>query len=475
MRWACLLLPQLALDASLRQQADPEAPLVLLSGPAQRRVLHALNPAARRLGLRPGMPMAAAQALTREFRALPFDPALEAQTRQMLAAWAYGFSSQVSLAFAHALVLEIGASRALFGDWPAISRRMRQELAQMGFRHRLVAAPNPFAARALANVHADIGIDAAQLPAALAALPVQRCGLEAAVVQTLQRSGLRRLGQVLTLPRESLARRFPRSMLAQLDALRGIDVPPLSYYAPADCFQARIEFECEVQSSQALLFPLRRLTADLAAFLCSRDGGVQRFVLQFEHEQHADSQLPIGLLSAEREATVLFELARSRLEQLQLPAAVRGMQLVADQLPAFVPAARDLFDARSQQALGWPQLRERLRARLGDDAVQAIAVAADHRPECATSHVPATSAQLAASAASQSTQPPRPSFLLPRPIPLRGFDHVVIGSAERIESGWWDGNDVRRDYLRVRTRDGQHAWAFRVAGEDALWLQGWFA
>ena len=75
MRWVCLLLPQLALDAVLRQQTDPDAPLALIGGPAQRRVLHAVNASAKQLGLRRGMLLSAAHALTRNFHALPFDPA----------------------------------------------------------------------------------------------------------------------------------------------------------------------------------------------------------------------------------------------------------------------------------------------------------------------------------------------------------------------------------------------------------------
>ncbi|WP_204274869.1 hypothetical protein, partial [Enterobacter hormaechei] len=86
-------------------------------------------------------------------------------------------------------------------------------------------------------------------------------------------------GAVLELPRDSLARRFAPDVLQQLDALRGLPTAPLRYYQPPDRFDARIEFEYEIESSQALLFPLRRLLLDLAAFLCSRDGGVQRFDL----------------------------------------------------------------------------------------------------------------------------------------------------------------------------------------------------
>ncbi len=158
------------------------------------------------------MLLSAAQVLVQDMHLHDYDPNAEQHTRQLLASWAYAYSSQVSLDFPHALVLEIGASRALFGDWLTIQQRLRNELHELGFRHRLVAAPTPHAARVLANVHDGLGIDAQQLPAALAQLPLPRCGLPNEAVTVLGRSGLRTLGAVLELPRDSLARRFaPRS------------------------------------------------------------------------------------------------------------------------------------------------------------------------------------------------------------------------------------------------------------------------
>ena len=430
MRWACLLLPHLAKDAVLRQQPEPR------------------DPAA------PGV---------------KDDPALEVAARDMLANWAYGFSSQVSLKFPRAIVLEIGASHALFGDWPCLERRLRSELQALGFRHRIVAAPNPFAARVLANVHDGLGIGEAHLDTALGQVPVARSGLPATARATLERSGLRTLREVFALSRDSIARRFPAGVLRHLDALRGLHAPPLPWFQPPDRFEARIEFDHEVESSHALWFPLRRLTADLAAFLGARDGGVQRFVLRFEHEYRAHSELAIGLLAPERDAGMLFEIARNRLDALRLPAAVRGLQLVVSELPAFVPASRDLFDARPQQAVPWEQLRERLRARLGDDAVQGIALQADHRPELATGDGTGARAVLPSPLAL------RPAWLLPRPVPLHGATTLLAGP-ERIESGWWDGGDTRRDYYVVETREGQCAWAFAPPGETTpLMLHGWFA
>ncbi|MCY7313274.1 MAG: DNA polymerase Y family protein, partial [Pseudoxanthomonas sp.] len=337
MRWACVLLPHLAIDAVLRQHPAPDAAHALIAGPAQRRVLHAVSPAARHDGLQRGMPLATAQMMSKAFHVHAYDPGQEAAARTMLAMWAYGFSSQVSLALPHAIVLEVAHSRALFGDWAAISRRLSSELDELGFRHRLVGAPNPHAAWVLARQHRQLGVDGGHLVQALGQVSIERSGLPTETVITLGRSGMRSLRQVFDLPRESVARRFPPQVLAHLDALRSQDAAPLPLFAPPDRFEARIEFEYEVESSQALLFPLRRLTADLATFLACRDGGVQRFTLLFEHERHPASTLTVGLLAPERDAAMLFELARSRLDQLRLPAGTRGMQLRAEELPPFVP------------------------------------------------------------------------------------------------------------------------------------------
>ena len=475
MRWACILLPQLALDGVLRGQPDPDAPLALVTGPVHRRVPHAVNPAARALGLRPGLSLAAAQALGVSCTTVEYNPVQHERWRELLAAWAYRFSSQVSTALPHAIVLEVAHSLRLFGPWPLFERRLRDELRGLGFRHRIIAAPNPYAARVLANAHDGLAVDHAVLDTALGQLPVERAGLSREVAQALSRMGLRTLRQVYALPRDAIVRRFPPPVLDHLDCLRGALAPPLPAYRPPDRFAARLEFEYEVESSQALLFPLRRLTADLAAYLAGRDGGVQRFGLVLEHERMPDSEITVGLLAPERDAAMLFELARGRIEQVRVPAAVRAMQLLVHELPPFVPAANDLFDARAQQAVPWPQLRERLRARLGDASVRGIGWRADHRPERVVEGAP-----IAAGTPSPSYVP-RPGWLLQQAVPLRDHHVRVLAGPERIESGWWDDGDIRRDYYLVETSQGQRAWVYCEAGEpgpqfdEALMLHGWFA
>jgi protein ImuB len=469
MLWACILLPQLAMDGVQRNRTNPDEPLALLTGSPQRRVLQAVNPAARSLGLKPGQSLTAAQALTRGFASAEYDLAAIERWQQFLAAWAYGFSAQVSLHYPRCLLLEVQSSMGLFGPWPRFEARLRAELSALAFQHRIAVAPNPAAARVLVNIGDGLmASDGQVLRQMLDPLPVDRLGLSAAATTAFNRMGLRQLRQLLALPRDSLARRFPAEVLLHLDTMLGLRPLALDFFTPADVFDARIELNFEVESHQALLFPLRRLTADLAAYLAGRDSGVQRFALHLEHRSGADTQIQVGLLSAERDPAMLFELTRGRLEHQQLPAPVLAVRLVARELPALAPQHQQLFEERPQQNRPWEQLRERLRARLGDEALHGLGARADHRPERAWSNE-ATSSVLPPSG-------PRPGWLLSEPQPLREASLRFLAGPERIESGWWDGEDVRRDYYVVQTHAGQRGWAYRPVGSDGpLLLHGWFA
>ncbi|MNV53640.1 DNA polymerase IV [compost metagenome] len=222
MRWACVVLPQLALDGVLRRRSDPDAPLALVTGTAQRRVLQTVNPAARALGLRAGQSLIAAHALTHDFTLVEYDPDEIERWQQFLAAWGYRFSSQVSLGYPRTLLLEIESSLALFGPWPRFEARLREELTALGFRHRIVAAPNPLAARILANAHDGLAIANDQvMRETLGRMPVERIGLAREVATAFARMGLRTLSQVLALPRDTLARRFPAQVQQHLDTLLG--------------------------------------------------------------------------------------------------------------------------------------------------------------------------------------------------------------------------------------------------------------
>ena len=201
MLWACIALPELALDVVRRSQPDPEAPLVLVDGPATCRSLVAVNAAAARCGLRVGQKLTVARAIHADFIALPHDAAALPRWQQWLAAWAYRFSHQVCAAWPQALVLEVGSSLGLMGGWPAFEERLRRELSDLQFRYRIALAPFPRAAHLLAWLQDGLqATDAAQLQSLLARVPVRRAGLPDGAGERLHRLGIRRLQQVFDMP-----------------------------------------------------------------------------------------------------------------------------------------------------------------------------------------------------------------------------------------------------------------------------------
>ena len=467
MLWACIYLPHLALDGILRRRPT-EGPLVLVDGPVNARTIVSANEAARAAGLRVGQRLSAAHALLSQFDALAYDHASVGRWHRFLAAVAYRYSSEVSL-LPQSIVLEVSKSMGLFGPWSRLEAMLRADFAELGFRHRIAAAPTAHAAHVLTTVSdGQVVLTRDTLRHALQRVPIARSRLPADAIAALPGMGIRTVGQVLALPRDGLHRRFGAELLASLDRLTG-DLPSgLALYRPPDTFDVRIELLHEVENQSALIFPVRRMVNDLAAYLAGREGGVQRFVLRLEHREGRFTPVPVGLLAPERDGALLFEFARGRLEHVVLPEPVLALRLIARDLPAFVPAGRDLFDERPAHALPIESLHERLRARLGDGAVYRLGSTSDPRPE---------RAQRAATPDDVPIEPhPRPTWLLPRPIPLRGGDPVILAGPERLETGWWDGGEVCRDYYIIETSLGQEAWAFCAPGETTGWMiHGWFA
>ncbi|HEV2682750.1 MAG TPA: DNA polymerase Y family protein [Rhodanobacter sp.] len=467
MLWACINLPSLALDGILRRRPT-EGPLVLVDGPINARTIVSANETARAAGLYVGQRLSAAQALLSNFEAIPYDRESVDRWHRFLAAVAYRYSSEVSL-LPHAIVLEVSKSMGLFGPWPRLEFLLRADFTDLGFRHRMAAAPTAHAAHVLTTVSdGQAVLSSDTLRNALQRVPIAKSRLPANAIAALPSMGIRTLGQVLALPRDGLRRRFGAELLASLDRLTG-DLPSgLALYRPPDIFDLRIELLHEVENQSALIFPVRRMVDDLAAYLAGRDGGVQRFLLRLKHREGRFTDVPVGLLASERDGAMLFEFARGRLEHVTLPEPVLALRLIARDLPAFVPAGRDLFDEQPANALPIEQVRERLRARLGDGAVYRLGSTQDPRPE---------RSQREATHDEVPIEPhPRPTWLLPRPLPLRGGEPIILAGPERVETGWWDGGEVCRDYYVIETSLGQEAWAFCAPDEQTGWMiHGWFA
>lgn len=523
--WLCLALPRLALDLIDRAQASGPAsgaaPRVVIDGPEQRAEVHLADAAAAACGVRAGQRLAAAQALAPELAIHRRDRLAERQMLEHLAGWAYRYTSRVCLEGHDALLLELGGSARLFGGDDALRGLIEADLAQLGFLGLLGYGATPAAARLRAEVaRRDPARSGLLYP--LAPIALGDSALDSRAVATLAATGVRTLGELAKLPRAGVARRFGQPVLDYLGRLRGELPEALELYRPPDSYHAWLELPAPCASSESLAFPLRRMLGDLAAVLLARDGGVQHFLLRFALESACRSnelrpgigdicQLQVGLIEPSRDAAHLYGLTRTRLERMRFPRPVLGIHLEVARLPTLAPKHQDLFGDEGQSSALAP-LVERLTARLGEAALLRPQWIADHRPEYASRWRPDAGAPLIRPGDGLPPAAPRPSFLLPEPLPINIDALMLISGAERIESGWWDDDDVRRDYylaevvdaarlcaqgparqalaatvsggarLGLGARDtfqpspGARAWVYQDLRQPECWyLHGWFA
>lgn len=398
---------------------------------------------------------------------------------------------------AEGLLLDIGPCLRLFGGLERLAGAVAADLEAQGLAAGLAVAPTPQGAFWLAGTGRPPPCpDLPALRAALDALPVAALDLPAAVAAQLESFGTRRLADLRRLPRAALGRRIGAATLARVARAYGELPDPRQDFPFPPRFEAGLDLPAPTDQAAALVFAGRRLTAALAGWLEAGQAGVAQCLLQLAHRGRPATGLPLRFASATRDPARLERVLRERLERLPLPAAVEGLLLAADRVVALPGRSGGLFDSASGGGMdgeAMAALVERLRARLGEERIHGLAVAAEHRPECATRRVP------------EGCRPPapvpaaaRPFWLLARPRALaevggrpwyRGPLHLLAGP-ERLESGWWDGGeegpegghggpapgDLRRDYFVALTADTRWAWVFRELRPPGGWfLHGWFA
>ncbi|MDP1778324.1 MAG: DNA polymerase Y family protein, partial [Brevundimonas sp.] len=196
---------------------DPRNPFALiLKNSRGAAILHALNPAARRAGLRRGQTQADARAMIPHLICKPADVEADARALTALAVWAERWSPSVSVDPAteglEGLFLDVTGATHLFGGEAALLTQIRERLAEAGAPARAAMGPAPGAAWALARWGGREGhppiADEETARDLLALLPVEALRINDGALTQARRFGLKRIGDLYSMPRAGLARRF---------------------------------------------------------------------------------------------------------------------------------------------------------------------------------------------------------------------------------------------------------------------------
>jgi protein ImuB len=488
--WCALFFPSLPLDVFERAwRADEETRPFVVASSGHNPHVTAANARAHEAGIRAGQSISGALALVPGLVLRERDIALESAALAQVATIALAFTPMVALAPPAAIVTDIGGSLRLFGGLAALVGRLRDGVQQHGFALRVGLAPTPAAALALARAGGKPVHEVGALPHALGPLALLHFDLDANVRTTLAAAGVATFGEACTLPRDGLARRFGPDTVATLDRALGRIADPRVPYVPPPQFEAKLELPTPVHDIGALAFAVNRLVQDLAGWLLARGLGVVRLSLTLLHERalmrghdSPATATSFALGSPARAPVHLTGVLRERLARLVLPAPVEAIVLASEETAPLAGRTRGLLPGSEADAAVVP-LGDRLRARLGDRAVRQVLPHAEHRPERALRDHAADRALHLRTPASPLPAAPRPVWLLAEPLPLgsvpEGRPWILRDGPERIESGWWDGEDVRRDYFVAETPEGDIVWIFRdhrYGTADGEWfVQGLFA
>ncbi len=480
MLWIALHIPRLPLAAYTVSIKDTDTPSAVVEGRPQSIVV-AVNQSAERTGIHTGMTLATALSITPQLRVWPRERTREQQLCRLVAISACQYSAAVSLSLPDTVVLEVSATLKLFRGAEHLVKQLTGEVRTQGIRIWPAAAPTARGAWLIAQQGTRLKLtNLAELRAVLSPISSESLMSGATHTQALHTLGLYTLSDLLAQPRAGLNQRFGTELLDELDKTLGDVADPLPLFVPALSFNESLNLPVPIADVGMLQFAIVRLTRTLCRFLHMRGLGVSRLMLRFHHEDAAPTEVIIGV-ALTRNETHLSRVVRERLQRLQLRTPAEKVAVHALEMHPLTGAQNSLLpddgEYSATQAAQEGDVVDQLRARLQDTHVYGLELHADHRPERAYRHVLTPTVTHSRRFTTQTTNAPRPLWLFDQPRVLNQLPqtsgYTLISGPERIETGWWDGQPVRRDYFVARSPVGQRCWLFRTA-EGAWYLQGLF-
>jgi protein ImuB len=420
--------------------------------------------------------------LCAETQFLPRHHVRERQLLDEIAVIGQRYTSSVSIQPPNELLLEIRGSLRLFSGIAALMDRVRNDLQGQGLRSQLAVSATAQSALWLARTSGEPKCVAPRdLVANLSRLPIAVLMWPTDIELRLSRFGVLTIGDLLRLPRGGLARRIGYERLAELDRALGRQPEVRHHFVVPEQYEDRVPLDFEIETTGLLSVVIERRLERLHTFLSRRNLAIDRLQVRLNHREHPITEVHVGLANATADMTHVAQLLRERLTRVQLPAPVRSLAIQASQLHRATNATGDLFLSKGRtldmlSAQG--RLLERLRSRLGPDAIRRLQARADHRPEFAQS-APLANIDQGTPTYTPPITAPRPLWFLTKPRVIRslrktGAQHELIGP-EKIEAGWWDEELVCRDYFRARSAAGALGWIYRDREHQGVWhLHGLF-
>jgi protein ImuB len=502
-----LWLERLSTDRIARQWREAPSPLVIFGKRGNLDLLLAVDIAAERLGLAAGLALAQARAMHPTLAAVPEDQDADARLLDAIADACHRYTPLVAVDPPDGILLDIGGCAHLFGGEEKLRDDLLARMMRLGLSARAAVAATIGAASAAARfgdvaTTADASRDARER---LAPLPLAALRLSDETVAALARLGLKRIGDILDLPRAPLAARFGADLLRQMDRALGREDEPLTPRLPIPHYLAEKSFHEPITREEDVLACVERLAARLKTALTARGDGARRLELALFRTDGAVKRIAVGTSRPLRDPQAVRALFVERLAALgdEIDPGF-GFDLARlSVLNAETCADEQIGLGTREDQAGLDRLIDRLSARLGRRRVSRLVARDSHIPELAAASVPAqamTPAEFGWDTfrrfRAEAGLSQRPLRLLAKPEPIaevfalvpdgpparfrwrRALHEVVRAEGpERIEGAWWsEEGGPARDYFHVEDTAGLRFWLFRAGHyrDTALSPPCWF-
>jgi protein ImuB len=442
-----------------------------------------MNDSAAALGIKQHMSATTARALAEpetpgSLLLLERDVAAEQYCLEQLCCWAYSITPTLCIHTQDSLQLEIGGCLKLFGGLNNILTEISLNMEARAYRVEYGLASTPKAAWLLSFAGNENALNIhCALAERLAPLPLSLLEDLFSSAKSLHLAGLRTLGDIFSLPSAALTRRCGKDFSDFLQQLLGQRQDILPQYLPPRNYVDKYLFGYEVKVNNELLPAIKLLLQSLCRFLRNtqlRTDAVTWQLISMDSQLH---NMVVRSSSSNSNWESWFQLTQIQLENQQLKNSVEGLSLTCEDLHAIEQESIDLFSPRNQsESLG--SLLDRLRSRLGLQAIEKISCRDEHLPEFAL-HL--SNEDLADNCGSKQHSEQRPFWLLPQPQAVKqhgkklywnGALRLIVGP-ERIEDNWWQ-EAVSRDYYIAANNGNQHYWIFRDRLTSSWFIHGIF-
>ena len=489
-----LWLPRLPTDRIKRQLARNGVPAnlqasIVVAKQSNALQISALDDAAAKLGLEPGLPLANARAVCPDIQVFDADPVADTQVLTDIADWCDRFTPLVALDLPHGLFLDITGCAHLFGGEAALMEQLCAALSRQGFIVSAAIAGTSTCARTLSRYAHGRIIAAGEEAKAVTPLPLFTLGADEAIIRGLRRAGLKTIGDVASRSRPEITARFGAEFTTLLEQALGQSDMPISPRKPLPDYIVEKRFAEPVTTEGVISTTLSGLARMLVMAMAHQGKGARRVEARFFRTDGAVRTIMIDTGQPVTKTEVIDRLFRERLGALSDPLdpgfGFDLIRLSASRTEIIVQQQRDL-DANVHDNDELAALVDRIAARLGGKRVLVHLPQDTHIPERAVMAMPAQYHLAAAAHAVwlsriEGEPPLRPLRLFDRPEQIkviaqvpdgpparfvwRRATHAVVHAEgpERVAMEWWraQGEMLTRDYFRVEDEAGLRFWLYR--------------